>query len=376
MFTEPEIITTDDLSVRSYVKFYYNNVRYREYSGKRLGKPIYPNRAKTLTERNKALRKLRLEILTALENDGFLEPVIVKTPIKPIKNEPTTDELLKQAINKKQATNLTPKYKESLKTTYDQFIKFLSVDELNSPIDDITPARIEEFLMIFNCSNTYYMSKRTELNVLFNVVSKLLNRQLYSAKGTERRRLKANLHIPFEQTRLKQLLAYLKVNHFNLYLGCLITYGTFLRPHKEVRLLTIGHFRKDFTEIHLSGTENKSGKVRVVFVADYIRDEIVSKFSGLPEDTNIFSLHRIPHNQYYFNTAWTRVWADATIKLKKNETIYSFRHSAAVHVYRKTKDLHLLQQLLGHSDMIVTLKYLRGLGEMDIEHLKHAMPEL
>jgi hypothetical protein len=133
------------------------------------------------------------------------------------------------------------------------------------------------------------MSKRTELNVLFNVASKLLNRPIYSAKGTERRRLKATLHIPFEQERLKQLLSYLKANHYNLYLGCLITYGTFLRPHKEVRLLTVGHFKKDFSEIHLSGDENKSGKIRIVSVADYIREEVVSTFSGLPEDINIFS---------------------------------------------------------------------------------------
>jgi integrase len=220
------------------------------------------------------------------------------------------------------------------------------------------------------------MSKRTELNVLFNVVSKILNRPLYSAKGTERRRLKASLHIPFEPERLKQLLSYLKSNHYNLYLGCLITYGTFLRPHKEVRLLTVGHFKKDFSEIHLSGDENKGGKVRVVSVADYIREEIVSRLSGLPEDTNIFSLHRIPHNQYYFNTAWTRVWENAEMKLKKNETIYSFRHSAAVHVYRKTKDIHIVQQLIGHSDMIVTLKYLRGLGELNIEDQKQYMPTL
>jgi integrase len=111
-------------------------------------------------------------------------------------------------------------------------------------------------------------------------------------------------------------------------------------------------------------------------VADYIREEIVSKFSGLPDDINIFSLHRIPHNQYYFNTAWTRVWENAEIKLKKNETIYSFRHSAAVHVYRKTKDIHIVQQLIGHSDMIVTLKYLRGLGELNIEDQKQYMPTL
>ena len=67
------------------------------------------------------------------------------------------------------------------------------------------------------------------------------------------------------------------------------------------------------------------------------------------------------------------------LKLKlvlKNHTLYSFRHTAVVNVYRKTKDLHILQQMLQHSNMIVTLNYLRGLGEVNDEQLKNSMPEL
>jgi site-specific recombinase XerD len=62
--------------------------------------------------------------------------------------------------------------------------------------------------------------------------------------------------------------------------------------------------------------------------------------------------------------------------IDRNQTIYSFRHTAAVNVYRKTKDLHVLQQLLQHSNMIVTLNYLRGLGELNDVRLKEALPEL
>ena len=62
--------------------------------------------------------------------------------------------------------------------------------------------------------------------------------------------------------------------------------------------------------------------------------------------------------------------------IKPNQTLYSFRHTAAVNVYHKTKDVHILQQLLGHSDMIVTLIYLRGLGELNSDKLREVMPEL
>jgi hypothetical protein len=109
MFTEPTIITSDDLSARSYVKFYYNGVRYREYSGKRIGKPIHPNRATTIQERDKALRKLKLELLTALENDLFLKEPVFNPPVKTVDKDPSTVELLTLAIKRKQATNLTHK---------------------------------------------------------------------------------------------------------------------------------------------------------------------------------------------------------------------------------------------------------------------------
>jgi integrase len=376
MFTEPEIVTSQDLKTRSYITFYYKTKRYREYSGNRLGKPIYPNMSKTIPERNKALQRLRIEFLIALENGTFDERTIKTSTVNTNRNEPTTKQLIIDALEKKMQASLTQKYKLSVSTTANKFLNFLTDEELTGSIDKIRPARIEEFLNLFNTSSTNYMSKRTEILVIFNTIGKLLDRPLTMAKRTERRRIKATLHTPFDQQRLNQILSYLKESHFNLYLCCLITYGTFLRPHKEVRLLTKAHFRKDFTEIHLSGNENKSGRVRVVHVAEYIRAEIIDRLSDLTEDCNIFTLSRFPPNPYYFSTAWKRTLKDAPFKMKENETIYSFRHTAAVHVYKKTKDLHIVQQLIGHSDMIVTLKYLRGLGEVNLEEQIQYMPTL
>jgi integrase len=60
----------------------------------------------------------------------------------------------------------------------------------------------------------------------------------------------------------------------------------------------------------------------------------------------------------------------------ENQTIYSFRHTAAVQLYRRTKDVYLLQKLLGHSSIVVTLKYLRSLGELNSDELKEAAPTL
>jgi integrase len=60
----------------------------------------------------------------------------------------------------------------------------------------------------------------------------------------------------------------------------------------------------------------------------------------------------------------------------EDQTPYSFRHTAAVDLYRRTKDVYLLQKLLGHSTIVVTLKYLRSLGEFNSEELRDAAPQL
>jgi len=60
--------------------------------------------------------------------------------------------------------------------------------------------------------------------------------------------------------------------------------------------------------------------------------------------------------------------------LQTNQTLYSFRHTGAIKVFEKTGSLQKLQQVMGHSDMKVSLGYLRGLEirQLNVEDL----PEL
>jgi len=70
-FTEPSIVTTDDLSHRSFISFSINNKPQRLYHGKNIGEEINPNRAKSIDERNRLLAKLHFELKKALELNNF-----------------------------------------------------------------------------------------------------------------------------------------------------------------------------------------------------------------------------------------------------------------------------------------------------------------
>jgi integrase len=375
MYTEPKIFSSEDLKKRTYILFYLNGKRVRIYNGNLLDKDIHPNRAINLNDRSKSLNELLFELKTALRNNTFKLELDIPQHVE---RSYMTEEIFTIALNNKLDTDISLEYKRNLKYIHSDLMNFLTPAEKQAEVHQLKVSRIEAFLSKYNSSGTYYMNKRRDLSVMFSAVSKLLQQPLPLVKNTSTRKTKSKLHKIYETEQLKAVLAYLKAHHQHLYLCCLITYGCFLRPHKEVRKLTAGHFKKNITEIHLSGSENKGKKVRVVYVPDYVRNELELLLPSLKATDNIFSKNVNAYNEAYFNTAWTRCWKKM-FKLgivQKNHTVYSFRHTAAVNVYNRSKDVNLLKSLLGHSSILVTLKYLRGLGEYNEEILKDAAPRL
>ena len=52
---------------------------------------------------------------------------------------------------------------------------------------------------------------------------------------------------------------------------------------------------------------------------------------------------------------------------EQDQTIYSFRHSGAIEIYKRTGSLSKLQKAMGHSSLTVSLTYLRGLEVSELE---------
>ena len=135
-----------------------------------------------------------------------------------------------------------------------------------------------------------------------------------------------------------------------------MTYGCLLRPHREIRELTWGDFSDDLSYIKLDGNRNKSGKNRIVPIPGYIRIYLQPKASNL----SIFTGNlRVP-NRDYFKTLWTRFKVTSK-HLKKGQTLYSFRHSGAIEIFKRTGSIAKLQKAMGHSSINISLTYLRGL---------------
>jgi integrase len=379
--TEPKIVTSRSLKNRSYIMYYSDGIRYRLYSGANLNIQIYPNKATSVAERSKLLSKLLFEINKTFET-GYAPQS--DTKIEPIKVQratifKTTEQAFRDVEHAKMTSPLSYDYKKELKRVVDDFLKFLTKDEKSDDIKNLEQQRVEDFLNQYKATITYYMGRRRMLSVFFAefIRKKLATDNL--SKNAPRLKTKAALHKIYTKEQLTTILQFLRANNEDLYICCLLAYCCMLRPHQEIRLLKRKHFNDSFLLISLSGAENKSGRVRVVSIPEYLQPLIKQRLSLVHDpEINLFTLTHSTYNDYYFNLIWSRLKPAMYSKgiLQKDQTIYSFRHTAAVDVYNRTKDIHIIQQLMGHSTMIVTLNYLRGLGELNSQQLKDALPVL
>ena len=59
-------------------------------------------------------------------------------------------------------------------------------------------------------------------------------------------------------------------------------------------------------------------------------------------------------------TLWGR-FKRVSILLEQDQTLYSFRHTGAIEIFKRTGSITKLQKAMGHSSINVSLTYLRGL---------------
>ena len=336
MITKYPKIKSDNKN-RYYVVFYYNSKRYRLYNGSKINSNLYPN-SYPLNKRYEIAQLLAAEVFKYISS-GFS----IQNPIKLICK--SDKQYLKLALCNKLKGQYSDKYKSMMKYVFDGFVAHLAYDK-------ITFKEIKYYLDSFS-SDTSYNTVKRHLNVLINEARRL-GMKSNSMESIKTKKIKAKLHKPYKNVTL--ILNDISLFNNNLYLCCLITYGCLLRPHLEIRELTWSDFSDDLKYIHLSGNRNKSGRNRIVPVPTYVRDILVK---GEPHH-NIFSGTPQPLNKDYFKTLWGCFKRQSNL-LEEDQTLYSFRHSGAIDIFKRTGSITKLQKAMGHSSINVSLNYLRGL---------------
>jgi len=341
----PKICVQRDGKV--YIHFYLNDKRYRLFNGRRLGINIDPNSYPAQSRLEQA-KLLSAEVYKYLSSGGLFKEYKQESVIS---GKLSDKEYLYAALKRKLNGEFSESYKRGLSSNLNLLLKHcrsskITSNEVISLLDTYT-------------SNT---SKNTVIRHLKALVTEaqLLGMESNPLEEIRGFKSKAKLNKPI--AKVGAILEEIKLFNKDLFVCCLLTYGCLLRPHQEIRLLTWGDFSDDLTYIHLSGSRNKSGKNRSVPVSSFIREQLVKGVSN----HNIFSGTTKPYNESYFKGIWKRFKGVSKL-LEHDQTLYSFRHSGAIEIYKRTGSLSKLQKAMGHSSLVVSLTYLRGLEVAELE---------
>ena len=318
---------------RYYLNFNLNSKRYRLFNGKRINSSLAPNSYPPRLRRNKAMILAKEVYEYLLSNDySFTKPL-------------SSIELFDSLIASKLKEPLSKTYKKTLT----KLVSCLRNELVNKG------GISKQFLINIPSkytNNTSYNTTRRHLNVLVNY----LHEHGFDIQKSTLKTRKQNetLHKPIND--VKGLLDEVYCFNKNLHLCCLLTYCCLLRPHQEIRQLKWSDFSEDLKTISLSGSKVKSKRNRVVPVPIYIRELLIK---GQPHH-NIFTDTTRPLNEDYFKTLWSR-FKKVSKLLEQDQTLYSFRHSGAIEIFKRTGSITKLQKAMGHSSINVSLTYLRGL---------------
>ena len=329
----PKVCVCKDKTV--YVYFYLNDKRYRLYNGNKIGKKIFPN-SYPINQRRGIAEQLAQEIyLHLINNDYCFRKELLKNEL----------ELFDLLLDKKLKEHLSDKYKSTI----------------SSIAKDLRP-QVKAYKTIPIEFSNKYLSKYknpTSFNTLRRHLNAFLSHLKQNGFPVEISSLKPKkqaekLHKPIENISL--LLDEVKSFNKNLFLCCLLTYGCLLRPHREVRELRWGDFSDDLKYISIGGDRVKSKRNRVVPVPEFIREQL----SVGKKENNIFTNSPNEFNEDYFKTLWGR-FKKVSKLIEQDQTLYSFRHSGAIEIFKRTGSITKLQKAMGHSSINVSLTYLRGL---------------
>jgi integrase len=237
------------------------------------------------------------------------------------------------------------------------YLKSLKQAFSGSQLNDITSASLTAFIMKRHTgSNTSYNTARRYYRGIFNLFQQLGYMEFNPVSDIKAKRAEATINAAFAPKELSALFEYLKVTDLVLYRVAILMYTTFLRPHQEVRLLRAKFFNFEAKQLILPPRYTKNGKQTTIPLQAIILDEF-EFVKKMEVEELIFG----KVNPYYISTKWGKKVRDV-YPLKENQTLYSIRHTAAVETYNRTKDVALIQRLMHHSSMEVTIGYLRSLN--------------
>ncbi len=262
----------------------------------------------------------------------------------------TSDMIEKSRMNDVYKKNLI-QLSEKLRTHFEQ-------QKNHDSKQVFTSNALKSFLNSYT-TGVYFNNQKAHLSAFFTRMLDLGIIESNPMKAIPKLKAKPMKNVAFTDSQIDELFSRLKDYNKHLFLMAVIMYQTLLRPHIEIRHLKRGYFTNDFSRLIIPNGYTKNSRGRNIPVTNYLSSLLKDmEIANLEDDQYVFGKL---FNPSYFSTLWRKFILKNPNLLKKDQTIYSIRHSAALNIYNKTKSVQKVRLAMDHQDIATTYTYLRSL---------------
>lgn len=359
-YIKAEICSIRDLSKRWYIYYYHLKPGSSEYQFFKEYKGI--NRYKTKNDRLLAARAAR-DARNELLAEGW-------SPFK----EHTVEEFMEVPnASASQSLNKILNYKQSyLKRTgfisarsrIQNFITYLeSLNLASCPITIIDQETIRRYLQSLkterNLSNRARNNHLTELNSCFQLLLKYQYVQANPCQFLDKEPEHSEIHRPFSDSELAQLVEYLKANDPYLLQFCRFVCYAFLRT-TEIVNLRVGDINASNNTLSI---QSKTGFIQKPILNQLWPTLEAMEYHQYPKEYYLFSAQGKPTaagtSRDYFSKRFTA--AKRALGFSHFYTLYGLRHTFVQQLLRNGATDRQVMSLTGHRSMAAFEAYKRNL---------------
>lgn len=322
---------------------------------------------KTVEEREKLAEEIIIGVNQRLKEGVIFEPILA--PISTIKRNYTLTEAIEHFLALKRKT-LKARSAETYTSNSKTFLEFLELHKMKKlPLRTFKSEHAHAFtdwlLLEKKLSNKSHNKLKGFCSAVFNefVRRKVIKDNPFSEIHVLP--VTQGKHRVFNRAQIlefKQLCIDAR-DDGTWFFTCWIYY-TFMRPHEEARLIRVGDIGEK--TIVVRETIAKTSRIRHVYIPPPLEKMLQERnIRDYPPHFYIFSYSGIPGEKRVSDGYWYQQHVKYMKKMQlygQDYDLYGWKHTGATALFKATKDLKLVQEQCGHSDIKQTVEYLRDLG--------------
>lgn len=368
----------DDLSKEWYIEFYIKTFPSKEWRRKRIKIPVKYQNAKS---RREFAKKEVIKINTLLSK-GYLvsdkDVLQIENHVDTLVKTKLLFESLYDQINI--SSHLRLQSVKTYKSVINSFKRFYTEEQhkvkpstfenfvfTDVPIESLTPGIIYRLRDFFVKSGNLPVTANKKIEHLSHIYRQILQRNELKIDPFKNIRPLVETEISISNlafTKEDQLILenYLNDHDPELFAFTRYMYYAFVRP-KELRSVKFSCIDSVNRIITVGGEISKNRKTRSIYIINPLIPFIPK--ASYPIDDYVFGKKLKPGRiQLSENTAYNR-HKQALLNcglVKRNYTLYSWRHTGAVNAYLSGIGIKELQSMFGHATMEQTSTYLKSLS--------------